>query len=214
MHRAGIMNSRCGKVQWWIAAAILLGIIVVILVSLPARDTHIPPQPAPPDQGQPGTQQGATPEDKMGGFTLTSIAFKDGEKIPSEYTADGRNISPPLTISGIPDGTISLVLIMDDPDAPVGVWDHWLMWNIPPTAKEIAAGSVPPGAIQGANGWGKSGYGGPAPPSGTHRYVFKLYALDSMLSLRPGTNKKALQQAVENHILAECDMTGLYSRAK
>jgi Raf kinase inhibitor-like YbhB/YbcL family protein len=218
MHRFENLNCRSGKAQWWIAALILLGIIVVILVSLPARDTHIPPQPTPPapNGGTGGeAQQGTSPEDKMGGFTITSSVFKEGERIPPEYTTDGKNISPPLSIAGVPEGTISLALIMDDPDAPAGVWDHWLVWNIPAAAREIAAGSLPAGVIQGANGWGKSEYGGPAPPSGTHRYEFKLYALDAMLSsLKAGSDKKALQTAMEGHILAECDLTGTYSRKK
>jgi len=213
-----------GRATLWIAiAGILIAIVFIALISRPTRDTIIPPQVAEPEGGiqaeeatlPPGevpALPGGLHNETMTEFSITSSAFADNGSIPPEYTADGRNVNPPLTISGIPDGTLSLALIMDDPDAPRGTWDHWIVWNIPPATSEIAAGSVPPGAVQGANGWGRSDYGGPSPPSGTHRYFFKLYALDTILELEPGANKAAVERAMEGHIVSQTRLVGLYSR--
>ena len=142
-------------------------------------------------------------------LTISSPAFKHEAAIPSQYTCDGENISPPLQIDGIPAATRSLVLIMDDPDAPRGTFDHWLVWNIEPVTA-LAEGSVP--GTQGANSFGKTAYGGPCPPSGTHRYFFKVFALSSNLDLPSGANKKTLEQALQPHVLAEGTLMGTYSR--
>jgi len=141
---------------------------------------------------------------------ITSPAFAHNESIPKKYTCQGEDINPPLTLSDIPEGTVSLTLIHDDPDAPMGTWDHWLIWNIKPVA-EIKENSVP--GIQGKNSWGKSRYGGPCPPSGTHRYFFKLYALDSELALSEGATKSDLEAAMANHILAQAELMGLYCKS-
>ncbi len=213
-------NANSGKVQWWIVAVVLVGIIVVILVSLPARDTHIPPQPALPKDGQAagGASQAGSQQSgeggSMGGFTIASSAFINGARIPAEYTADGADISPPLAISGLPEGTVNLALIVDDPDAPSGTWVHWVVWNIPVSAREIPAGSLPEGAVQGKNSGGKEAYSGPDPPSDKHTYFFKLYALDKVLSLQAGASKRELEQAMEGHILAQATLIGTYSRKK
>lgn len=143
---------------------------------------------------------------------LSSPAFSDGGKIPMRYTADGRNTSPPLQISGVPATAKSLVLIVDDPDAPTGTWTHWLIWNLKPDLKEITEGEVPPGAVQGTNDFRKSRYGGPSPPSGVHRYFFKLYALDGPLTLPTTANRKALDSALGAHVLAEAKWMGHYGR--
>jgi Raf kinase inhibitor-like YbhB/YbcL family protein len=211
------IDGRGGKVQWWIAAAVLAGIVVVILISLPARDTHIPPQPAPPADdtavgSQPGAGQGQGSQ--MGGFTLKSSAFENGAPIPAEYTADGGNTNPPLSISGLPESTVTMALIVDDPDAPAGTWVHWVMWNIPVNALEIASGAVPAGAVQGKNSGGKQFYSGPAPPSGKHRYFFKLYALDEVLQLNAAASKRELEHAMEGHIIAQATLIGTYIHAK
>lgn len=150
---------------------------------------------------------------------LTSPAFKEGESIPPIYTCDGKNISPPLEISNIPKNVKSLALIMDDPDIPdfakekfkVKVWDHWIVWNIPPETKEIHEGENPKG-ILGVNTRGNLAYGGPCPPDKEHRYFFKLYALDTRLNLKQGSNKKELEKAMQNHILAEVQLIGRYKR--
>ncbi|NBD15833.1 MAG: YbhB/YbcL family Raf kinase inhibitor-like protein [Cyanobacteria bacterium] len=141
---------------------------------------------------------------------ITSPAFAHNESIPKKYTCQGEDINPPLTLSDIPQGTVSLTLIHDDPDAPMGTWDHWLIWNIKPVA-EIKENSVP--GTQGKNSWGKSCYGGPCPPSGTHRYFFKLYALDCELALSEGANKSDLEAAMANHILAQAELMGLYCKS-
>lgn len=142
---------------------------------------------------------------------LTSPAFQDNGKIPDKYTCKGEDINPELKIEGLPEKTKTLALIMDDPDAPRGTWDHWILFNVQPTAK-IAENSVPPGAVQGKNSWGKNEYGGPCPPSGTHRYVFKLYALDSPLDLDEKATKQDVENAMEGHIIAQAKLTGLYSK--
>src|SRR3989344_873103 len=116
-------------------------------------------------------------------MNLSSPAFEHHQPIPAKYTCDGENINPLLQFSDIPDSTKSLVLIMDDPDAPAGLWVHWTIWNIDPGTAEIAENSVPPGSIEGVTSFGKPGYGGPCPPSGTHRYFFKFFALDTKLDI-------------------------------
>ena len=210
------IDGRGGKVQWWIAAAVMAGIVVVILISLPARDTHIPPQPTPPVDDNTGGQDGAGQGkgSQMGGFTLKSSAFENGAPIPAEYTADGANTSPPLTISGLPEGTVTMALIVDDPDAPSGTWVHWVMWNIPVNALEIAPGAVPAGAMQGKNSGGKQFYSGPAPPSGKHRYFFTLYALDQVIQLSATATKRELIHAMDGHIIAQVTLIGTYTREK
>jgi hypothetical protein len=142
---------------------------------------------------------------------ITSPAFKDRGMIPSKYTCDGDNTSPPLNIE-IDKGAETLVLIVDDPDAPMGVWDHWIVWNISPDVKNIEEDSVPQNSIQGTNSSGKSSYGGPCPPSGTHRYRFKLYALDKKLDLSSSARKSDVEREMKGHILAQAEMVGLYSR--
>lgn len=143
---------------------------------------------------------------------LASSVFENNQAIPPKYTCDGENVSPPLTISDVPENAKSLVLIVDDPDAPRGDWVHWLVWNIPSHTKEIAEHSVPQSAVTGLTDFGENKYGGPCPPSGTHRYQFKLFALDTLLTLPPQTKKAALENALKNHILAQTLLVGLYKR--
>ncbi len=142
---------------------------------------------------------------------ISSPAFEDNGDIPDRYTCQGQDVNPELNIEGIPENAKSLVLIMDDPDAPAGTWDHWIVFNIPIIAK-IEENSVPQGAVQGKNSWGKSNYGGPCPPSGQHRYLFKLYALDTTLELDTNSDKSNVEQAMQGHILAEAKLIGLYSK--
>lgn len=141
---------------------------------------------------------------------ITSSAFTHQGMIPSKYTCDGGNINPPLHIEEIPDGTKSMVLIVDDPDAPSGTWDHWVVWDIPP-GNDIAENSIP--GTEGLNSWNKNQYGGPCcPPTSTHRYFFKVYALDIMLDLDKNSDKKDVLNAMEGHVLAKGELVGLYKR--
>lgn len=150
-------------------------------------------------------------------ITVTSSAFTEGGMIPKKYTCDGADMSPPLSWSGIPKGTKSLAIIADDPDAPAGTWVHWVVYNLPPDLTGFPE-SVPPqktlanGGIQGQTDFRRIGYGGPCPPGGTHRYFFRVYALDEVLDLAPGAIKKRLLQAMEGHILAEGELMGKYKR--
>lgn len=155
--------------------------------------------------------------DKKMAIRITSSAFTEGGMIPRQYTCDGEDISPPLAWTGVPEGTKSIALICDDPDAPVGTWVHWVLFNIPPSTKDLPA-SVPPketldnGAKHGTNDFRKLSYGGPCPPGGTHRYYFKLYALDAETSSEAGITKAQLLKDMEGHILAEGQLMGRYKR--
>ena len=148
----------------------------------------------------------------MAGIKITSSAFKNNAYLPSKYTCDGADVNPPLTIENIPAGAKSLALIVDDPDAPRGTWVHWVAWTIDPGTREIKEQSIPTGAAQGMNDFGNRGYGGPCPPSGTHRYFFKLYALDTALTLGPDATRAALEAAMKGHILDKAELIGLYER--
>ena len=145
-------------------------------------------------------------------MTIESTAFKNEEEIPSKYTCDGEAINPPLTIKNVPENAKSLTLIVDDPDAPSGTWDHWILWNIPKEVMQIAEGSTPMGAVVGKNSSGENSYGPPCPPSGAHRYYFRLYALDTPLNLSSNSNSDDLRGAMEGHILAEAELMGRYQR--
>jgi Raf kinase inhibitor-like YbhB/YbcL family protein len=177
---------RRGQVRSWVAAVTLLGVVAI------ARAGEVSMQ-------------------------LMSSAFSEGQGIPAKYTCDGKDISPPLAWSGAPEGTKSFALIADDPDAPVGTWVHWVIYNLPPTLSGLSEKAPtkakwPDGTLQGTNDFGKTDYGGPCPPGGTHRYFFKLYALDQVLSLGPGATKAQLEAAMKEHILAESRLMGTYQR--
>jgi Raf kinase inhibitor-like YbhB/YbcL family protein len=142
---------------------------------------------------------------------VKSPVFENGKHIPVKYTCDGANVNPPLTIDGVPEETKTLVLIVDDPDAPMGVFDHWVVWNIPPTTRKIEENTVP--GTEGMSSYRKHAYGGPCPPYGTHRYFFKVYALDARLDLKLDSTKRDVEKAMKGNILAEGELVGLYSRA-
>jgi Raf kinase inhibitor-like YbhB/YbcL family protein len=144
---------------------------------------------------------------------ITSSAFQEGGNIPSKFSCDGANTSPHLQISDVPSAAKSLVLIMDDPDAPSGLFTHWTAWNISPQTSAIPEGSTPKG-VQGTNDFGKSGYGGPCPPSGTHRYYFKIFARDRELDLPFGAKRGQLDAAMKGHVIAQGELMGRYSRKK
>lgn len=142
---------------------------------------------------------------------LTSPSFSADGTLPDKYAYKHDNISPALSISGVPDGAQSLALIVTDPDAPMGEWVHWLMWNIPPYTTAIAEDEVPTSATEGLTDYGQANWGGPAPPSGTHRYVFTLYALDTTLDL-PNTSKRDhFETSIQDHIIESCELIGTYT---
>jgi len=187
------------------SCGVVLGLMATGCVSTPARPSPVAP-PAWPTQG--GLAQS---------FELTSPAFAPGQPIPRLYTCDGQDSSPPLQWSDPPAGTRSLALIMEDPDAPGGIWVHWVLYNLPAGARSLPA-AVPPdatrpdGSRQGKNSWPRLGYGGPCPPAGIHRYVFRLYALDTVLDLAAGASKEQVLQAMQGHVLAQAELTGIYGR--
>ena len=151
-------------------------------------------------------------------LALRSPAFEQGATIPTKHTCDGPDLSPALSWSRPPEGTLSLAILCEDPDAPVGLWVHWVVWALPPDSTSLPEGVakenvLPSRAIQGKNDFGRIGYGGPCPPKGKpHRYFFKLYALDTLPALEPGSTRKGLLRAIEGHVLAAGELMGLYGR--
>ena len=146
-------------------------------------------------------------------MTITSPSFQENSFIPKKFTCQGENINPELRFGAVPEEAKSMALIMHDPDAPMaGGFTHWVIWNIAPLTTAIKEKSAPPGASEGKNGAGKTGYIGPCPPSGTHRYFFKLYALDAVLSMPADTDKNSLEAEINRHLLAEAELIGLYQR--
>ena len=148
---------------------------------------------------------------------LTSSAFIEKGNIPDKYTCKGKNISPPVTWEEAPEGAKSFTLICDDPDAPGGTWDHWILLNIPSAQTHLAEGiaarsQFENGSRHGKNSWGRNDYGGPCPPSGKHRYYFKIYALDTLLDLPAGATKKEVEHSMKGHILSEGQLMGYYQK--
>jgi Raf kinase inhibitor-like YbhB/YbcL family protein len=189
-----------------------------LVISLAACGTSTPSNAPVPTKPTPSTETqiplSATQEVTMA-FEITSPAFAKGESIPSDFSCDGRDISPALTWTEPPAGTQSFALIMDDPDAPMGTWVHWVLYNIPASTRNLTEGTptdpkLSDGSLQGKTSAGSTGYHGPCPPSGTHHYFFKLYALDTMLSLSAKADKKELLAAMEGHILANAELMGTF----
>ena len=156
-------------------------------------------------------------------LTIQSSAFTDAGEIPERYTCEGNDVAPPLAWSGVPEDTRSLVLIVDDPDAPDPqapqmTWVHWVLYNMPPQTGDLPEGvtsdALPPGTEQGLNDWQKTGYGGPCPPIGRHRYFHKLYALDTILELQAGATKAAVEAAMQDHILDQAELLGTYRKSR
>lgn len=169
------------------------------------RSMGISPKGEPRENERPSQQ---------GSLTLKSSVFEENEMIPTKYTCEGENVNPPLEFINIPEAAKSLALLVHDSDAPIpGGWTHWIVFNIDPMInRKIAENSVPEGAIEGTTNFGLPGYGGPCPPSGTHHYEFRLYAIDSMLSLDENAKKADLEHALEGHVLAVTNLIGLYEK--
>lgn len=166
-------------------------------------------------QGEEKVEKKEMKVEKKMEIKVISSAFEHEGMIPMKYTCDGEDISPPLKWEGIPENAKSIALICDDPDAPMGTWVHWVLYDLPADIRELPEG-IPTnevlenGAKQGKNSWGKIGYGGPCPPSGTHRYFFKIYVLDTILNLKPGATKEELLKAMEGHIITRGELMGKY----
>lgn len=143
---------------------------------------------------------------------ITSSAFEQSQPVPSRYTCDDTNCNPPLTFTRVPEEARSLVLIVEDPDAPSGVFTHWLVYDIPPSIQYIMENEVPSQSMEGKNSFGKSGYNGPCPPSGKHRYIFQLSALDTTLELPPGRTKEEVRAKMKGHVIATAELVGTYTR--
>jgi hypothetical protein len=178
-------------------------------------------QNAPTNQTSPTAIGSESPSEQTGGekmtITVNSTAFPDGGMIPRQYTCDGANTSPPIEWDGLPTDAETIALICDDPDAPAKVWVHWVAFDVPATRSGLPEAvppqeTIPGGGRQGTNNFGQVGYGGPCPPSGTHRYYFKVYALDTQLNLDTTTTKDRLLQAMGGHVLAEGQLMGRYKR--
>jgi Raf kinase inhibitor-like YbhB/YbcL family protein len=143
--------------------------------------------------------------------SVATSAFQAGGDIPAKFTCNGANVNPELKINGVPNEAKSLVLIVDDPDAPRGLFTHWMLWNIDPKTTDIGENSVPAGGVQGTNDFGKRNYSGPCPPSGTHRYFFKIFALDMKLDLKPNARRADLDAAMKSHILGQGELMARYA---
>jgi Raf kinase inhibitor-like YbhB/YbcL family protein len=146
-------------------------------------------------------------------MNISSAAFGHKQPIPKKYTCEGENANPPLAFSGQPQGTVSLALIVNDPDAPSGTYTHWLVYNMPASASSIGENSLPPGSLQGVSSAGHMRYDGPCPPSGNHRYVFKLYALNVALEIGAGASRQTVESAMRGHILGRAELIGMYQKA-
>jgi Raf kinase inhibitor-like YbhB/YbcL family protein len=195
------------KVGWLVIISVLIAGCAGLI------DQAEPEQEEVADQAEGNQEDSPTVEEAMRKFELTSSAFDQGAQIPVKYSCDGEDIAPELTWNEPPVGTKSFVLIMDDPDAPVGTWVHWVVYNLSPETRSLPeGGELPTGALHGENSWARQDYGGPCPPGGTHRYFFKLYALDSVLDLPAGESKKSIELAMEGHILIQAELMGVFSR--
>lgn len=148
---------------------------------------------------------------KVGKMKITSV-FENNGQIPSKYTCDGQDLAPELNISDVPEGTKELVLIVDDPDAPIGTFVHWVLYNIPSSTTKIDEKNLPSGVKQGFSDFRRNGWGGPCPPNGEHRYFFKLYALDKELDMPEGASKAKIENAIKGHVIEQAQLIGLYNR--
>lgn len=200
-----------------------LALSVACAVAPAAEPSPLPDQPTATQRPDPTAPlpppAGATPQagETQMPLQLTSPAFAPGDPIPQRFSCDGEDLSPTLQWTDPPDGTGSFALIMDDPDAPGGTWVHWVLFNLPASARGLPEGiadadELPDGGRHGVNSWGRPGYGGPCPPGGTHRYFFQLYALDQILDLAARASKAELEAAMQGHLLAKAELMGTYSR--
>ena len=194
------------RLRWEFGLA-LCGVVLIPLLVAPAISFGSPPSPS-----------AQTRDSSPAGFRITSAAFHEGASIPVRFTCKSEDVSPPLAWTAPPHGTRSLALIVEDPDAPGGIWTHWLVFNLPAQVQALSENEpkqaqLPGGGIQGRNSFGNIGYGGPCPPAGpAHRYLFRLYALDSMLSLKAGASRQEVLAAIKGHVLGHTQLMGRFKR--
>jgi len=200
--RFGARLTRMTQLRWLLLVA--AGLLILAAMGCDGGE--------PEAEGVERTMGAETATEGTNNLALSSSAFGEGEEIPERYTCDGEDVSPPLSWEGAPPDTVTYALIMDDPDAPAGTWVHWVLFNLPADRKQLPEDVSPEVGTGGNSSWDRTGYGGPCPPSGQHRYVFKLYALDAELALEVGADKEALQAAMEGHVLASDQLTGVYER--
>lgn len=189
----------------WILYLVSSLVLAVLLLSCAGNGAESPA----PEIGEEEAGPQVPPEAQL---EVTSSAFAQGEAIPQKYTCDGEDVSPPLAWTGAPESVASYALIMDDPDAPAGTWVHWVLFDISPQTTKLAEDVPATVGVQGNSSWDRTGYGGPCPPSGEHRYFFKLYALDTTLGLEAGATKEEVLQAMSDHVVAQGELMGTYSR--
>lgn len=201
---SGTRASRTRRLtrRWWLLLA--AGLLALAAVGCGAEE--------PETEEVENTMETEAAAEGASDLALTSSAFGEGERIPERYTCDGEDVSPPLAWEGAPAGTVAYALIMDDPDAPRGTWVHWVLFNLPQERNQLPEDVSVEVGTGGRNSWDRTGYGGPCPPSGQHRYVFKLYALNTELALETGADKEALLAAMEGHIVASGQLIGVYER--
>lgn len=188
--------------KWFVIAVSIVTVAVFVLIGW-FRTNRLPQQATTP--ATPSIQQAAA-------FELRSSAFPAGSMIPAAYTCDGANTLPALTISGVPKGTQSLAIVMYDPDAPGGTFVHWVAWNIPPDTKELTSDALPVGVMEGMNSFRAVGYRGPCPPNGTHRYIWRLYALRTILTLDKSTTRERLETAINTYVIAQTELMARYTK--
>ena len=192
------------KTRLLVTVAVLVVAAAVLIVALTPRPTAKAPVPA--------AKEAAV------SLQLTSSAFAAGGAIPKRFTCDGEDVPPPLAWTGAPAGTRSFALVVDDPDAPMGTWVHWVLYDLPDTTaalpEAVTASTLPPGTHEGTNSWKRTGYGGPCPPSGRHRYFHKLYALDIVLPDLDRPTRAELEKAMAGHVLAQTELVGTYQRSR
>lgn len=207
----GVLNRHLGCYNLTRQGLILVAIAVIVVMVI-ATSIVLRQQPSPEEPTTPAA------EEELVALSIHSSAFDDGDSIPQKYTCDGEDISPPLLWMGAPNGTETFTLIVDDPDAPLGVFTHWVLFNLPEDVEALPEGvprlgTLEFGGVQGMNDFGNIGYGGPCPPPGKpHEYRFHLYALDTDLKLVEGASKQDLLKAMDDHVLAEAEITGVYGR--
>lgn len=192
----------------WIVQGIGYALILAALMYAATR--AVPDSTTSPRIAQQATSS-AMSTSTMSTFALSTPAFTNGGAIPAKYTCDGDDMSPPLALDNAPQGTLTYAVIVEDPDAPAGTWDHWVVFNIPVEHTRLGEGEVPPGT-EGTNSAGGTHFHGPCPPDGTHRYFFRAYALDTNLRLAPGVRKQEVLEAMKGHVLATAELTGVYER--